>query len=81
MKTYENLQITPVFKETYSPNYMPIETIFSQVKQRFKEQRLNRLANGKKIFMDELIRQAFGQVQKREILNAIDGSMKLLGVK
>ena len=59
MAAYEELKMVPIFNETYSPDYNPIETIFSQVKQRFKEQRLNKLANGKIVNESELIRQVF----------------------
>ena len=59
MVAYEEFNMVPIFNETYSPDYNPIETIFSQVKHRFKEQRLNRLANGKIVNESELIRQVF----------------------
>ena len=47
MQAYKDYKIVPIFNETYSPDYNPIETIFSQVKRRYKELRLNKLANGK----------------------------------
>ena len=78
MKEYTNLKMTPVFNETYSPNYMPIETIFSQVKRRAKEARLNKLANGKIVDMDVLIRQAFSTIKSESILRAIKASTTLL---
>ena len=59
MRAYETYDIVPIFNETYSPDYNPIETIFSQVKRRYKEARLNKLANGKIVRDDELTRQVF----------------------
>ena len=60
MATYQELGIVPVFNSTYSPKYNPIEVIFSQVKRRYKEQRLNKLVNDKPFNEDEQIRKAFG---------------------
>ena len=62
MKTYEELGIVPIFNETYSPQYNPIEVIFSQIKRHYKEQRLNKLVNNKPFNDDEQIRRAFGKV-------------------
>ena len=36
MKTYEELGIEPIFNSTYSPQFNPIEVIFSQVKRHYK---------------------------------------------
>ena len=80
MKTYEELGIVPIFNETYSPQYNPIEVIFSQVKRHYKEQRLNKLVNEKPFNDDEQIRRAFGKVSSESILRAIRSSMTLLGV-
>ena len=54
------------------PDYMPIETIFSGVKLRYKQQRLNKIVNGKSFSDDVLIRQVFGQVTEENILKAIN---------
>ena len=56
LKTYEKLQLTPIFSSTYDPNGNPAESIFGQVKKRYKEKRLNLLANGKVVDEDALIR-------------------------
>ena len=37
MRTYTELGIVPIFNSTYSPQYNPIEVIFSQVKRHYKE--------------------------------------------
>ena len=59
MEAYVTYDIEPIFNEIYSPDYNPIETIFSQVKRRYKELRLNKLANGKVFNEADLIRQVF----------------------
>ena len=80
MKTYDELSIVPVFNSTYAPKYNPIEVIFSQVKRRYKMQRLNKLVNDKPFNDDTEIRKAFGQVSSESILRAIHSSMSQLGV-
>ena len=72
MRKYDELNIIPVFNSTYMPDYMPIETIFSGVKLRYKQQRLNKIVNGKSFSDDVLIRQVFGQVTEENILKAIN---------
>ena len=56
MNTYEELGITPIFNSTFSPDYMPIEIIFSQCKLFYKQMRLNKLANEKNFEEKDLIR-------------------------
>jgi transposase len=43
---YEALNIKPIFNVGYSPEFNPIESVFSQVKRSYNKARLNKLANG-----------------------------------
>ena len=43
---YETLDIKPIFNVGYSPEFNPIESVFSQVKRSYNKARLNKLANG-----------------------------------
>lgn len=45
-RAYRHLDIVPLFNLAYSPDYNPIEMVFSQVKHHFKKDRLRKLANG-----------------------------------
>ena len=45
MVVYRRLNITPIFNLAYSPDYNPIESVFSQVKRIFNRERLRKLAN------------------------------------
>ena len=78
MESYDELQITPIFNSTYAPDYNPIETVFAQVKLRYKEMRLNKLANRQEFEEEKLIRKAFSKVEKKTILQAIKKSVDLL---
>ena len=42
---YRRLDIKPIFNLAYSPEYNPIELVFSQVKRIFNRERLQKLAN------------------------------------
>jgi transposase len=42
---YEKLNITPVFNVSYSPEFNPIEAVFSKVKSIYNQKRLNCLVN------------------------------------
>ena len=45
MDAYRHLNILPIFNLAYSPDYNPIESVFSQVKRIFNRERLRKLAN------------------------------------
>ena len=42
-KTLQTLKIKSIFNISYSPQYNPIESVFSKVKQKFKCLRLQKL--------------------------------------
>ena len=78
MEAFEEHDIAPIFNATYCPDFNPIETVFAQVKLRYKADRLNMLANGEEVDEDELIRKAFKSVRNETILKCISRSLKLL---
>ena len=43
--TYRQLDILPVYNVSYSPQFNPIEAVFSKLKYNFSRQRLNNLVN------------------------------------
>ena len=59
---YESLDITPVFNVSYSPEFNPIEAVFSKVKSIFNTKRLNCLVNKIGFNADNTIRFAFRSV-------------------
>ena len=59
---YEKLKITPVYNVAYSPEFNPIEAIFSRVKAIFNSKRLNCLVNKLGFNSDETITFAFKQI-------------------
>jgi len=42
---YDSLDIVPVYNVGYSPEFNPIEAVFSKVKALYNRQRLNSLIN------------------------------------
>ena len=51
--------ITPILNIAASPEFNPIETVFSKVKAHFRRARLNALANDVPWDMDEEVLHAF----------------------
>jgi transposase len=68
---YEELGIIPVFNIPYSPQFNPIESVFSIIKQSFKKDVLYHLINGKRLMIETLIRKAVNGVNQEKIMNCI----------
>jgi hypothetical protein len=75
---YRELRITPVFNVSYSPQYNPIESVFSIVKREYCKQRLHHVANNLAFDVPTNIRSAFKTVTKVQIQNCIRLSFKLI---
>ena len=59
---YDKLNIKPVFNISYSPEFNPIEAVFSKVKGLFTHKRLNNLVNKIGFNSDREIEQAFSAI-------------------
>ena len=59
---YIELDIVPVYNVGYSPEFNPIESVFSQVKRVFCRKRLNKLVNKEEFNTNKVIRAAFAKV-------------------
>ena len=78
MDAYRRLSIVPIFNLAYSPDYNPIESVFSQVKRIYKSKRLNRLANNKEFDAVWEVEDAFYKVPPSKIDPCIRHSLELL---
>ena len=58
----QNLDISPIFNVGYSPEFNPIESVFSKVKFLFARNRLNDLVNKKGFNFDRSVTVAFKAV-------------------
>ena len=76
----EELGIRVIYNRPYSPDFNPIEFVFSNVKNHFKRARFNLEHNSKTYDMGALIEKAFSSVKLTAIRNSINYSMSLLGV-
>ena len=72
---YQELDILPIYNVAYSPEYNPIESVFSQVKRTYNRERLNKLANGGLFDQTEGIRLAFKQITKQLVAACIKKSL------
>ena len=65
------LDIKPIFNVGYSPEFNPIERVFSKVKRRFNAKRLSDLANRRGFNFDSRITAAFKEVTVGDCANCV----------
>ena len=75
---YVQLKITPIYNVGYSPEFNPIEAVFSRVKAFFNQRRLKCLVNKTDFNSDEIIRLAFKRVPKDHCAACVRKSRHLL---
>ena len=75
---YVEHKITPIFNVAYSPEFNPIEAVFSKVKAIFNQRRLNCLVRKIGFNADETIRIAFEAISKDHCNSCVRKSMHLL---
>ena len=67
-----------IFNVPYSPEYNPIEFVFSKVKQRFRSLRARKMAGVIQDGHEAMIKQAVECVRKHDIVNCINHVIKLI---
>ena len=65
-----------LFNAAYSPEYMPIEFVFSVVKRKFKQQKTNAIVNEKSVKTINLIRSSFESVGLLTVQHSIEHCLK-----
>ena len=75
---YTSLNIMPIFNVSYSPEFNPIESCFSQVKRYFCAERLNVLANFGVFDQNKTIRRAFDKVTPALVKSCTERSFNKL---
>ena len=75
---WEKLNITPVFNVGWSPQFNPIEAVFSQIKRMFSSRRLNNLVNKTGFNFDLEIEAAFKSVKAAHCGSCVRKSFFLL---
>ena len=68
----------PIWNVSYSPEFNPIESVFSQVKRFFSRERLNVIANHGNIDDNKTIRIAFAKVTVKMVVNCATKSLNML---
>ena len=63
IKKMELYRIQPIYNSAYSPDFNPIENVFSIVKRRIKTERLRLFANDQPEDLTRIIKQEFGKVE------------------
>lgn len=72
------LDLGCIFNASYSPDYNPIEGVFSIVKLKIKQQRLKALAKGVKTNIEFVIDNAFREVSLEAVQAHVNHSHRLL---
>ena len=72
------LNVKPIFNVGYSPEFNPIERVFSKVKRRFNAKRLSDLVNRRGFNFDRTITAAFKEVTVGDCVNCVRKSYELL---
>ena len=75
---YRDLDIEQIFNVGYCPDFNPIETVFSKVKDVHNRNRLNYLVNKTPYSADKIIRDAFRSINKEHCVNCVNRSLKIL---
>ena len=61
-----------IFNVPYSPEYNPIEFVFSKVKQKFRTLRARKLAGVIQDGHEAMVRQAVESVRKKDVVNCVN---------
>ena len=77
-EVYGKHKIIPIFNVAYSPQFNPIEAIFSKVKAEFNARRLNCLVNKIGFNIDNTIGIAFRTIKKVHCAACVRKSMHQL---
>ena len=72
------MDITRIFNVGYSPEFNPIEGVFSQVKRFYCRVRLQKLANDVVFDQTTWIRKAFAQITREVVSGCVRKSMGAL---
>ena len=75
---YDALDIKPIFNVGYSPEFNPIESVFSKVKRHFKCSRLYYIVNQKGFDFEKTIRHSFWKVTAHNCRACVKKSERLL---
>ena len=76
--TYQKLDILPVYNVSYSPQFNPIEAVFSKLKAHFSRQRLHNLVNKLGFNADRQIKTALTKITQRHCAACARKSFHLL---
>ena len=74
----QSLDINPIFNVGYSPEFNPIEAVFSKVKRGFNSQRLNNLVHKTGFNADRAIEAAFKTITTEHCAASVRKSFFLL---
>ncbi len=70
-ESYRELELTPIFNIAYSPQFNPIESVFSMIKSNYKKLLLKCLIEKHKVRTRQMIANAISALEIEKIRNCI----------
>jgi len=70
-EAYKELYLTPIFNIAYSPQFNPIESVFSMIKSNYKKLLLKTLIQKNKVRTRHLITNAISALEIEKMRNCI----------
>ena len=67
----DELGIAYIFSPVYSPDYNPVEYVFSMAKRDIKERRLKAIINKEEIDLWEMIKNSFSSINRFKIAHCV----------
>jgi transposase len=74
----DELGIEYVFTPAYSPDFNPIESVFSIFKNRMKRMRIKAIQEEKSIDYEAEIKRIFGEIEREKIIHCAEHALNLL---
>jgi transposase len=67
-----------VFTPAYSPDFNPIESVFSIFKNKMKRMRIKAIQEEQPIDYEREIQRIFGEIEREKIINCVEHALNLL---
>ena len=67
----DELGIAYVFSPIYSPDYNPVEYVFSMAKKKIKERRLEKILNEEEVDLWDIIKNSFKSIDRLKIAHCV----------
>ena len=67
----DELSIAYIYSPVYSPDYNPVEYVFSIAKRKIKDRRLEAILNEEEVDLWDIIRNSFSSINRLKIAHCV----------